>query len=59
MSRIIQMPEVTWDWVPWFAWRPVKKIDRKWTWLCRIEKRKVWFVFMYYEYREIPASVVA
>lgn len=52
-ERKIPMPLVTWPWERWFAWHPVKTMDGKKVWLRWIERRHVWFVFDFYEYREI------
>ena len=29
------------EWKKWFAWYPVRKIDGYWTWLRKVERRRV------------------
>jgi len=29
------------DWTRWFAWRPVETWDRRWRWLCWVERRLI------------------
>jgi len=28
-------------WHPWFAWRPVRTFDGRWTWLRTVKRRRI------------------
>jgi len=29
------------DWLPWFAWRPIRTWDGRYRWLCWVERRRI------------------
>lgn len=55
-DRRIAMPIVEYPWQRWFAWYPVRlgewpRPKGPLVWLRSIERRNVWFVNMWREYR--------
>ncbi len=52
-GRVYSIPLVELSpWSPWFAWRPVKLVDGKRAWFSWIERRQMWMVIPFCEYRE-------
>lgn len=52
MSQLIQMPFVVLKpWHEWFAWHPVRLESGERVWLQTVERRSVWFVYSFNEYR--------
>ena len=44
------------NWHTWFAWYPVRTSNGKKRWLSRVERRRMWFVYSFYEYRAIKGT---
>ncbi len=55
-ERQVLMPLMEYPWTRWFAWHPVKLETDRWVWLRRIEKRRVWFIHMFTEYRALEVE---